>query len=164
MMKFQKEPLIMLRNKKRTSPPEDNEIIIHSHNNEDENIERSKNGDLTIIPFENQESAIHPTDVMFVDSFGVTHPAYPLMEAETSRGEEEETRTWSDSVVLKMILIVGEQNHQRKRVISHMMMAMIFHCCILATGMGIWTGQENSRLKEELAYDLSNRLKKKEDL
>uniref|UniRef100_A0A0V0HAQ4 Putative ovule protein n=2 Tax=Solanum chacoense TaxID=4108 RepID=A0A0V0HAQ4_SOLCH len=57
----------------------------------------SKNDDLAIKPFENQESLFILPDVMFVDSFGVTHPAYPLMVEAETQGEERNQNMEPDS-------------------------------------------------------------------
>ncbi|KAH0714941.1 hypothetical protein KY284_007846 [Solanum tuberosum] len=57
----------------------------------------SKNLNLEIIPFENQEISFILPDVMLIDSFNITHLAYPVMEEGSIKGDERNQSLVSDS-------------------------------------------------------------------
>uniref|UniRef100_M1DIV2 Uncharacterized protein n=1 Tax=Solanum tuberosum TaxID=4113 RepID=M1DIV2_SOLTU len=58
----------------------------------------SENLNLAIIPFENHESLFILPDILLIDSFGITHLAYPLMEDASIQGEDENQRLVTDKL------------------------------------------------------------------
>ncbi|KAG5600987.1 hypothetical protein H5410_032357 [Solanum commersonii] len=76
----------------------------------------SENHNLAIIPYEYQESPFILPDVMLIDSFGVTHLAYPLME-DVSIQEEQRYQslvytTYSDDDDTLLVKLIPKQLHR----------------------------------------------------
>ncbi|KAG5576200.1 hypothetical protein H5410_056334 [Solanum commersonii] len=68
----------------------------------------SKNLNLAIIPSENQESPFIFPDVMLIDSFDITHHAYPLMEEASIQGDERYQSLVSNSSENMVVYLSGK--------------------------------------------------------